>query len=326
MNQVKFGIIGCGNIAARFAKALAASPEARLYACAARDLERAQAFAGEHGAARAYGSYQALWEDCEVDAIYIATIHNTHAEIAKGCILAGKAVICEKPFFTNAREAEEVIRLAREKSVLAMEAFWTRAMPAYRKVKEWIAEGRLGKIQLIRAAFCFQVPYNEKTRDHRLWNPEAAGGALLDAGVYPYQYVTGIMDGPPERITAVVLPGPSGVDASVAMTLEYPEALGDCLTSIAAKMDDTAVISGEKGLIRQEYFLGSRRAELYDSRGELVERFEDPMEEGFVHEIAHFVELYRGGKTESPWIPLEDNLDFARRAEEILAKLKAGKA
>lgn len=320
MNQVRFGIIGCGNIAARFAKALAASPEAVLYACAARDQERAQAFAAAYGAGRAYGSYQALWEDEEVDAVYIATVHNTHGEIAKACILAGKAVICEKPFFTNSREAEEVIRLAREKAVLAMEAFWTRAMPAYRKVKEWISGGRLGKIQLIRAAFCFQVPCNEHTRGHRLWNPATAGGALLDAGVYPYQYVTGIMDGPPDRVTAVVRPGPTGVDASVAMTLEYPEALGDCLTSIVARMDDTAVISGEKGFIRQPYFLGSRRAELYDSKGELVECFDDPAEEGFVHEIAHFVELYRAGKTESPWIPLEDNLDFARRAEEILGE------
>ena len=323
MKQIKFGIIGCGNIAARFAKALAEFPDAMLYACGARESGRAQTFAGKYGAEKAYGNYQDVWEDCEVDAVYIATVHNTHAEIAKSCILAGKAVICEKPFFVNAHEAKEVISLAREKSVLVMEAFWTRTMPAYQKVKEWIADGRLGKLRLIRAAFCFSMPYNEDTRDHRLWNPATAGGALLDAGVYPYQYVTGIMGGPPERVTASVCSGPTGVDATVAMTLEYPELIGDCLTSIVANMDDTAVISGEKGYILQYYFLGSRRAERYDSQGKLVESFIDSVEEGFVHEIAHFIQLYREGKVESPWIPLEDNLDFAKHAEEILRQIQS---
>lgn len=317
MTRIKFGILGCGSIAARFAKALALSEDAELTACAARDEARAQAFAAEHGG-KAYGSYEALLADPEVQAVYIATVHTTHAALAQMAIRAGKAVISEKPFFVNGREAEETIAMAREKGVLVMEGFWTRTMPAYLKAKEWIQEGKIGEIKLIRAAFCFNMPYDEQWKNHRLWNPEVGGGALLDAGVYPYEYVTGIMDGPPISVKATVSRAPTGVDGAVAMTLEYPGVIANCLTAINGYMDDVAVLSGSKGYIKQYYFLGCRRTELYQGRGELVEVFEDPQEEGFVHEITHFCGLLRDGKTESELIPLGDNLDFAKRAEAIL--------
>lgn len=320
MGKLKFGIVGCGTIAARFAKALAKSPVAELYAVAAREQSKADAFGETHGAKVAYGGYQALLDDPAVQAVYIATVHTTHADVAKMCINAGKVVLCEKPFFVNEAEAQEVIALAREKKVLVMEAFWSRTVPAYHKVKEWIKAGKIGDIRVIQAAFCFNVPYNDMTKNHRLWKPETAGGALFDAGVYPYQYVTGIMDGAPDAFNYMVQRGPTGVDATVAMTLKYNSGvIAECLTSISCSADSTAVISGSEGLIKQYYFVGSRKCELYDRRGNLVECYEDPEEEGFVHEIAHFAELYENGKTESNLIPLEDNLDFVRKADEILA-------
>lgn len=319
MEKLKFGIIGCGSIAARFAKALEKSEGAELIACAARQEERAAAFAAEHGVPRHYGSYEALLADEEVQAVYIATVHTAHAQAAKACILAGKAVLCEKPFFTNSKEAREVIDLAREKQVLVMEAFWTRTVPAYAKVKEWIADGKIGDVSLIQAAFGFCVPYVEETKNHRLFNPEVGGGAMLDAGVYPYEYAAGIIGEHPEKVTAVVQRHETGVDASVVMTLEFPcGAIADCMTSIAGFNHDDALISGSRGFIRQCHFIGSRRAELYSNFGGLQEVFEDPEEEGFVHEISHFVACYRAGKTESELIPLDDSLDFACRAEEIL--------
>lgn len=322
MKQVRFGIIGCGIIAERFAKALKRSPAAQLYACAAREHERADAFAKKHGAKKAYGHYQAILEDKDVDAIYIATVHTTHARIARESILAGKPVLCEKPFFTNEKEGEEIISLAREKQILTMEGFWTRTLPAYHKAKDWIKNGKIGEIRLIRTAFCFPFPYTQQTKNHRLWNPKVGGGALLDAGVYPYQYVTGIMDAPPEEVNAAIQYAPSGVDATVSMILKYPSAMADCLTSINGYMDTTAILSGTQGYIKQYHFLGTRKAELYDNQNELIECFEDPEEEGFVHEIAHFVSLLHAGKTESAWIPLNDTLDFARCADSILGKLE----
>lgn len=317
--MINFGIIGCGGIAARFAKALASSKEASLYACAAREQSRAEAFAQEHGAEKAYGDYQSLLRDEKVDAVYIATVHTAHAQNARDCILAGKPVLCEKPFFVNAREAREVITLARERQVLTVEAFWTRMLPAFCKVKEWIDGGKIGEVQLIRAAFCFCMPYREEMRRHRLWDPRQGGGALLDLGVYPYEYVTGLMGGPPLELYSATLSGPTGVDLTVSMTLKYKSALAECLASMGGWMDDTAVISGTNGYIKQPKFWGCREAELYDASGSLVERFYDPETEGFVHEIAHFAELVRSDATESPLIPLGDTLDFAQRVEGILA-------
>lgn len=325
MEKVKFGIIGCGKIAARFAGALGNSTSAELYACAARDRVRAEEFGNQHKAEKAYGSYEELLADEQVEAVYIATVHTTHARIAQMCIHAGKAVVCEKPFFTNPREAEETIALARQKGVLLMEGFWSRTQPACLKVREWIKAGKIGEVHLIRAAFCFNMPFNDQTREHRLWNPELGGGALLDAGVYPYEYVTGIMDGPPEKMVTSVQAAPTGVDATVTMSMSYPGVVADCMTSLRGYMDSDAVISGTEGYIRQHYFVGSRKAELFDRKGALVECFEDPEEEGFVHEIAHFVDLLRSGKTESPLIPLDDTLDFARQAEKILAELHPGR-
>lgn len=323
MEKLRFGIVGCGVIAERFAKALNQSEAARLYACAARSLTRAEEFSEEHGAEKAYGSYEELISDPEVQAVYIATVHTTHAKIARQCIEAGKPVISEKPFFISGKEALETIKTAREKRILMMEGFWTRTLPAYLKTKEWIKSGRIGDVTLIRAAFCFPMPLNDETRTHRLWNPEVGGGALWDAGVYPYEYATGIMDGAPSEIQSMVQWAPSGVDAAVSMTMRWPcGTIADCMTGINGYMDDTAVISGTEGYIKQYHFLGCRRAELYLNSGELIERYEDPEEEGFVHEIAHFAELYRNGKTESDLIPLDDTLDFAIRSEEILKQAR----
>ena len=316
---VKFGIIGCGKIAVRFSKALKRSPEAVLAACAARESGRAEAFAKEHGIPKAYGDYQSLLEDEEIQAVYIATVHTTHAGIAQACIRAGKAVLSEKPFFTNGKEAAETIALARKSRVLVMEGFWTRTMPAYLKVKEWIREGRIGHIRVIRAAASFMLPYTEDTKKNRLWDPALGGGAMLDMGVYPYEYVTGIMDGPPEKVNYTVQMSEAGVDTIAVMTLSYPGAIADCATSITAFTDNTATISGDTGYIKQYRFTGSRKCELYDFSGKLLDSYEETEEEdGFVHEIAHFTQLFHAGKTESDLIPLEHTLDFARQAEKIL--------
>lgn len=321
MEKVRFGILGCGGIARRFAKALFLSENGCLAACAARDKDRAEAFAREYEDAvgvlpKAYGSYEDLIADPDVDAIYIATIHPAHAALAKACIMAGKPVICEKPFFCSVQEAEEIIQLAEEKQVLTMEAFWTRCAPAYQKVKEWIDAGRIGDVRLLRTAFCYAFPYTEELKNHRVWDPAKGGGAILDIGVYCYEYATGLL-GSPDKVHCEVQYAPTGVDATVTMTLTYPKAVASLLTSVVGSMDDTAIISGDKGMIKQDRFYGSTRCELYSRSGELLEVFEDPQKEGFVHEIEHFVKLLKEGKKQSDLIPLADNLEFIRLAEPI---------
>ncbi|MDO4458540.1 MAG: Gfo/Idh/MocA family oxidoreductase [Clostridia bacterium] len=318
MSKMKYGIIGCGVIAKRFSTALAKSATSELYACAARDKDRAEAFAKGNGAKVAYGSYEELIADPEVDAIYIATIHNKHAKIAEMCINGGKPVICEKPFFVSGEEADRVITLAKEKNVLIMEAFWTRMQPSYLKIKEWIKDGKIGDITMIYAAFAFCVPYNEQTKNSRLFLPETAGGALLDVGVYPYEYITGIMEGEPEEFLYCVDRFRTGVDGSVAMIMKYPGCIATGLTSITATLDTNAEICGNNGRIKHYYFPGGKKAELFNQQGEIVETFTDDEDEGFVYEVEHFTELIRSGKKDSDMIPLKDVRAFAYQVDKIL--------
>ena len=138
METVRFGIIGLGTIARKFAAALALAEGVELAAVAARDASRADLFAKEFGAKRAYGNYLDLIKDADVDVVYIALTHNFHFEYAKLCVEAGKGVICEKPFFTNQAEAEVLVKLARDTKVLMMEAMWTRCLPAFQQAKAWV--------------------------------------------------------------------------------------------------------------------------------------------------------------------------------------------
>jgi len=316
--KTKFGILGCGGIARRFARALQRSEGGELYAAAARDEPRAREMIASFGGQRAYGSYLDLVRDPEVEIVYISLVHNHHYEAAKLCVEHGKAVLCEKPFFVTEAEGAALANLAREKGVLIMEAMWTRCLPAFLKARAWARGGAIGEVKLLDAAFCFNFPFDPA---HRLFNPETAGGALLDAGVYPYEFITGILGEAPAEIKAVARKAPNGVDESVVMALRFDGgALASAVTSLGAKASETAHIYGTKGSIKVYRFLRTRRCELLDGDDQVVDSFTDDQEEGFVHEIEHVVDLYRRRQTESPLIPVKDSIDFARAADIVRAQ------
>lgn len=320
MKKVKFGILGCGQIAHRFAAALLRAGDAELTACAARDPERARCFAASHGSIFACSSYEELVRRPDVDAVYIATVHSAHAGNAELCIRAGKAVLCEKPFFTNADDAKRIIHLAQDKHILIMEGMWTRMLPAFIRCKQWIDSGKIGTPTLLRAAFCFSNPYQA---DSRLWKTETCGGAFFDVGIYPYEFAVGLLGEKPKSILPAVQYAPSGVDATSAFIMLFESgAVAECLSSINGYMEDDAVISGTKGYIRMQHFWRCRKAELFRNNGELLDCFDDPEQEGFIHEIDHFVQMYRAGFMESMLVPLSDTLDFAETADKILGKNK----
>ena len=185
MEQMKVGIIGAGRIAANMAKTLNGMDDAVAYAIAARNLDRAQKFAKEWGFEKAYGSYEELVNDPEVELIYIATPHPFHIEHAKLCITHGKPVLCEKPFTVNAAGAKEVFDLAKEKEVFITEAIWTRYLPSRKIIDDIIASGEIGELKGISA----NLGYDMRTKE-RLINPELAGGALLDVGIYPLNFAS----------------------------------------------------------------------------------------------------------------------------------------
>ncbi len=319
MEKVKFGIMGCGRIAARFAEALRVSEYGEAYACAARELSRAEAFAQEHACTKAYGNYEEMLADPAVEAVYIATVNNTHAPYAQMCINAGKAVLCEKPFFMCRKDAEETFALAKEKDILCMEGFWTRTVPSFLKMREWIDSGRIGELKLIRAGFCFRMPYNEQTKNNRLFLPELGGGSFLDVGVYPYEFVTGLMRREPDRFDISVVRGVTGVDLTTSFNMIYDNGtIAACMSSIEVSMPSDGVICGSDGMIRHTHFYGCGTCTLYDGKGQELESFTDSEHEGFLYEIEHFASLYRNGETESSLIPHKDTIAFAARAEEIL--------
>lgn len=183
MKNLKFAILGCGYIADKMATAVKAletrNMGVELYAVAARDLGKAQAFAEQHDATKAYGSYKELACDSEVDLIYIATPHSHHYEHAKLCINAGRNILVEKAFCANAKQAAEIIAMAHDKGVFLSEAMWTRFLPAVQTLRQWIAAGRIGDVQSVEADFSQPLTHVE-----RLMNPALAGGALLDLGIY----------------------------------------------------------------------------------------------------------------------------------------------
>lgn len=180
---MKFGILAPGGIARKMAEAAGQIEEIELCAVGSRDYGRAKAFAEEWGFRKAYGSYEELAEDPEVELIYVASPHSHHYQHTKLCLEHGKHVLVEKAFTVNTAQAEELIGIAREKGLLLAEAFWSRYMPTRTMVEDLIAQGTIGEVKAVTADFGAPLSHVE-----RLWNPELAGGALLDMGVYPLNF------------------------------------------------------------------------------------------------------------------------------------------
>ncbi|MBK1813044.1 Gfo/Idh/MocA family oxidoreductase [Clostridium sp. YIM B02505] len=316
--EVRFGIIGLGGIAARFAKVLNTAQGVELNSVAASDMGRAEAFKENFGAKKAYDKYIDLIKDKEVDAIYIAQTHNFHFDMVKLCLNNNKPVICEKPLVTNKKDAEELATLSREKNVLLMEAMWSRCIPTTQKVKQWVKEGKIGDVKLINASFAFNFPFDP---EHRLYNPKLAGGSLYDVGVYPIEFTTGILEEKPTVINSVGTISKSGVDDFVVMNMKFNSgALASLSCGFTAETNRDAHIYGSDGHIVVYDFLGPRRCERYDRQNNLVEVFEESFEDGFIYQINHFAHLYKNNKIESDIIPLQDTIDCAEIFDIVLSQ------
>jgi len=314
--NVRFGIIGLGIIASRFAKVLNTAKGVELAAVASRDKVKAEAFAEEFHSKKAYDSYLELIQDKEVDVIYIALTHNFHHDIVKLCLNSGKGVLCEKPFVTNKKDAEELAALSKDKNVLLMEAMWTRFIPAVKKAKEWVHSGKIGDVKLINASFSFNMPFDP---ENRLYNPKLAGGSLYDAGVYPIEFTTGILDENPTQVNGLATFSKTGVDDFLAMNMSFESgALATLSCGITANTNRNAHIYGTTGNIVVYDFLGSRKCELYDDENNLIECFEENFEDGFIFQIEHFADLYRNNKIESEIIPLKDTIACAGIFDELM--------
>jgi predicted dehydrogenase len=313
--NVRFGIIGLGGISHRFAKVLKTAKGVELTAVASREQSRSEEFARQFGAKKAFDSYLKVIEDPEVDIIYDGLTHNFHYEMTKLCLERHKAVLCEKPFVTNRRDAEELVQLARTNQTLLMEAMWTRCIPAYQKAREWVRAGRIGEVKLITAHFNYHTDYRPESR---LFDPKLAGGSLFDVGVYPIEFTTGILGEAPVSVHGEAQLAPNGVDAAAAIAMRFASgALASLSCGFNVETPRTAVIYGTAGSIVVDECVGPRQCELFDLHGRRRERFFKPAADGFIYQIQHVAELFRSGKTESDLIPLQDTVDCAVIFDEL---------
>ncbi|MBF2027627.1 MAG: Gfo/Idh/MocA family oxidoreductase [Oscillatoriales cyanobacterium C42_A2020_001] len=245
-NTIRWGILGTGYIAGEFAKGLQFVPNTQLVAVGSRSLGSAQAFARQFNVPQAFGSYEEVVQS-DVDVVYIATPAGRHRDDCILCLNANKAVLCEKPFTVNAREAQEVIELARSKQLFCMEAMWMRFMPLIQQVKQAIAQGAIGDVSMFTADFSVPTEFNAK---NRYYDPELGGGVLLDRGIYALSLAFQLL-GKPSQIVSQATVGKTGVDEQAAMILSYPTGqLAILSASFRTYSPNEALIMGDRGRIR----------------------------------------------------------------------------
>jgi predicted dehydrogenase len=319
MNQViRWGILGCGKIARKFASDLQWVRDAKLVAIGAREQSTADAFAKDFPVEYKHNSYKALAENPEVDVIYIATPHALHYEHVMLCLQNKKAVLVEKAFAINYSQAKQMVDFARSQQTFLMEAFWTRFLQHYLKVKEMIAQGQVGAIQYINAEFGFKPtpPVSQ-----RIYDPALGGGSLLDVGVYPVFLALDLL-GKPDHIQASMVPAPSGVDEQCSIQFKYNNgAMANLFSSFATNLATGADIAGDQGRIRLTHRFHGPTTELefypgvVDSKQTVA--FEKARGNGYEYEAQHVNNCIKKGLVESPLRTHKDTLLLTQTLDQI---------
>jgi predicted dehydrogenase len=313
--KVNWGIMGTGWIADRFASDLQYVTNGEAVAVGSRTIESASKFAENMNIPIAYGTYEELVTDPNIDVIYIGTPHPFHIEHVTLALQAGKSVLCEKPFTVNAAELEKLIELAREKNVFMMEAMWTRFLPAIVKVREWIQQGCIGEVKQVRAEFGFQSEWNPQGR---LLNPELGGGALLDAGIYPISFAAMIFGAKPIHISSTAEIGQTGVDEHFTALLDYGSGQAALLSgAVRLDLNNDAYIYGTKGHIHIPTFLYANEATL-QVNDEDAQLFTAPRSShGYAYEAEEVGRLILDGQKESSVISLDESLNIIRILDKM---------
>lgn len=324
-STLRWGVVATGGIAERVTEDIARLEDAVLQAVSSRRQASAEDFAARFGFASSYwdeggaSGYARMFEDPQVDVVYVATPHGQHYEVTRAALLAGKHVLCEKSLTINAREAEDLIDLARERNLFLMEAVWTRFLPSINRIWEIIASGQLGTIQWVQADLGFVAPYNPEAR---IWAPEAGGGALLDLAVYPLTLAVGAL-GFPETVHAIGTLNGDGVDTQNALTLGYASgATAQLSTSLLVSPPRVATIAGSGGWLRTgtplhnpvQLFIHS------DQDGSRTEDFPQ-VGNGYTYELREVTRCIQEGLLESPTMPLADSLRTMRLFDTVRAQL-----
>jgi len=315
-------ILGCGSIARTMAATLRAMRDADesvcLYAAASRDLARAQAFAAQEGFEKAYGSYEEMAADPLVDLVYVASPHSHHAEHMKLCIEHGKAILCEKSFTGNARQAREVLALAKEKNVLVAEAIWTRYMPSRKIIDDLIASGAISAPKLLTANLHYAIDHVRRIRE-----PELAGGALLDVGVYPLNFCSMFFGNDVVRMESSVKLMDTGVDESESFSFYYADGREAHMhAGTVIRSDRRCSICGTKGYIVVENVNNPEKITLYlaEEDHRIAHDIEIPPQiSGYEYQVRACMKALENGDIECPDMPHSETI----RVMELMDALRA---
>ncbi|EGX55097.1 oxidoreductase [Streptomyces zinciresistens K42] len=315
---MRWGILATGGIAAAFTADLVDLPDAEVVAVASRRQASADAFAERFGIGRAYGDWRALAEDGDIDVVYVATPHSAHREAAGLCLEAGRSVLCEKAFTLNAREAAELVALARSRGGFLMEAMWMYCNPLIRRLKALVDDGAIGEVRHVQADFGLAGPFPPA---HRLRDPAQGGGALLDLGVYPVSFAH-LLLGEPSDVTARATLSPEGVDLQTGVLLSWDGgALASLHCSIVGGTATAASVTGSAGRIDVPGgFFFPERFVLHRDGRDPEEFTADPADgprNSLRHEAAEVMRALRAGESESPLVPLEGTLAVMRTLDAV---------
>ena len=320
--MTRIGIMGPGKISGTLSHTFRAmiekGAELELYAVGSRDAARAQEFAEKWGYQKAYGSYEALLSDPNVDMVYIGTPHSHHAEHMKACIEHGKPVLCEKSFTGNARQAQEVITLAKKKGVLLAEAIWTRYMPSRRIITDLITQGAIGEPKYLTAHLGY-----ESIDVERIVRPELAGGALLDLGVYPINFASMIFGNDLVRMESSVAMLDTGVDHTENISLYYADGrVAHLAATVMAVTDRRGAVYGTKGYLTVDNIINPLVIEIHAAEaGELRQTIHAPEQiNGYEYEVEAFVRALKAGWLECPEMPHEETLTIMRIMDALRAQ------
>ncbi len=279
----------------------------------ARSLDRARAFAERFDIPRAYGSYEELVADSDIDVVHIGTLHHTHYEHARLALEAGKAVLLEKAFTLDQRQARDLADLAEERGLFLMEAMWTRFLPHMIELRNRVASGAIGEPRYLHADFGFHDEYDPKLR---FYDITAGGGSLLDRGIYCLSWVANLV-GLPQKIAASATLAPNGVDAQISAILDYPAAQALIESAVNISTPQEAWIAGTKGMIK----VGPRfwsPAPLEIHVGDAVETWTHPtVAAGYEYEVAEVARCVAAGETSSSVMPVEETVALMGVMDEM---------
>jgi predicted dehydrogenase len=328
---LRWAIVGPGRIAHRFAQAVQGLPQARLVAVLGRNAERAHDFAQcwqapGRSAVHVAPDLATLLARADVDAVYVATPHSHHADAVAAALQAGKHVLCEKPLVPHSAAALPLVALSQSQGVFLMEALWTRFLPVYGTVQQWLQQGAIGTLRSVHSSFCFHAPYDP---ENRVFNPALAGGALLDIGIYNLSLLRWVLQATrghcpePQRWQLQGLLAPTGVDRRVAALLAFE---GELTASFECSLDSHSAnalrIEGSTGhILLPHNFWQATQAELH-VHGQPAQTVHAPFAiNGFEGEIEEATRCIRAGLTQSPRMPHSETLATLRWMDHIRAEL-----